>query len=420
MLNKFVVTYANGRSEEIQSSNETAELQANSTFGMGLEQAGEMGCNVELIETIQEADEFVATIGDITSFSREKQTYAYTRNDSSDTMAAGNMVKLTAGEGNDDAKAAIDGKEVRVIDVFPLGLILDLDLSEKDVQGLNATFEQQQPKQIENPAGTPPKSTEEQVDPGLITLTHLTRDNPTTGYVNDTDVQKMKLGDTLTLKSVAGLQDMMDQADGRSGEVRMINGTNVQLGIDLSDVDTTGLVMTAIGTPINESDRKTDSPPAEDRTGKITAFTAENPTVVTMSKEDADMVDVGDFITLDALTGDPEAVTLIHGQRVDVTNKDPVTLNMDLEGYNVKDLAADFLTDEPNKPIPRKTASAPAPSQAPAPAPSPAPRRTPGAPTPSWAQSSEPVKDQEQAAKDASKPTPNIGGAPLNPAPRKK
>lgn len=429
MLNKFLITYANGASEEVQSSNATAELQANSSFGMGLEQASEMGCNVELVETLQEDDEFVATEGRITSFSKEKQAYAYTLNDYSDKVKAGHVIVLTATGGTDEAKAAVEGNEVNVIETFPLGFITDLDLSEVDVTGLTADFNQNEPMQVENPVPTPPEQTDENVDPRLVTFRYLTRDKPTTGMVSAEDARKIKPGDTLTLTSAGGLQDMMEQADGRSGEVMLINGTNVQMNIDMTDIDTTGLVMTAIGS----GDGQPDMPEEGDRTGTITAFTAQMPTVATMDEEDTNMLEVGDFITLEALSGDPEVVTLIHGQRVEVTGKDPVTLAMDLEGYNVTDLKADFLTDEPAEeqsraPVPRKTSdskksSAPAPSPAPSPAPkpssTPAPAKAPPAPlTPSWAQPSEPEKDRAQAAKDATKPTPNVGGAPLTPAPK--
>lgn len=430
MLNKFTITYASGATEDIQSSNETAELQANATFGMGLEQANEMGCNVTQVEEIIPPEDWVSTEGEITSFSADAQTFAEAKHDYSETLAPGQSITLTAVEGEDEAKAAIDGQSIVVIDAFPVGLQLDLDLSEVNVEGLTAKFESMEPEPVEEPVPPIPDSVDPSVDPALVTFTYFTRDMPTTAYVNDTDVKKIKLGDFLTLTAVAGLDDMMALADGREGEVQLINGTNVQLSIDMSDVDTTGLAMTAIGTPIEEGGGDVDPPDPGDVTGTITSFTDTYPTEVEMDDQDEAMLEVGTEMVLEALTGDPATVTLIHNQRVAVLSKDPVTLELDLTGYDVVDLTADFLLDE--APVPgatkkkkavkakavKKAKDKPPATQMPAP-----PAKSPqeikkelpkkskdepmiGPKTPPWGQPSEPEQDTEQAIRDANKPTP--------------
>jgi hypothetical protein len=436
MLYKYTITYSSGATEDIQSSNETAELQSNSTFGMGLEQANEMGCNVAQVEEITPPEEWVSTEGEITSFSQEEKTFAESKHDYSETIAPGQKITLAAVEGEDEAKAAIDGQEAVIINAFPVGFQLDLDLSEVNVEGLTAKFESQEPVPVEEPVPQPPESTDEEVDPGLVTFRYFTRDMPTTAFVDDTDVKKIKLGDFLTLTAVAGLEDMMALADGREGEVQLINGTNVQLAIDMRDIDTTGLAMTAIGTPIDGSENP-DPPDPGDTTGTITSFTAANPTEVTMDIQDESMITVGTEMVLEGLTGDPETITLIHGQRVAVLTKDPVTLALDLTGYNVVDLTADFTLDEAPNPGATKTVAKKAvkkkakkeavknkaidekkddilpmaPTDSPQDIKKSLPKRDPNEPaigpkTPPWGQPSEPVQDLEQAAKDANKPTP--------------
>jgi hypothetical protein len=339
MLNKFTITYSSGLTEEIQSSNETAELQSNATFGMGLAQATEMGCNVVLAETVEEDEEFEPTEGQIKSFTQEIETEARTDHDYGSDIVPGQKLTLTAVEGEDEAKAAIDGQSVAVLNAFPEGFQLELNLIEVDVNGLTATFVSEEPEPVEEPVPEVPDPEEEE-DPNTVTFSHLTRATPTIGYVDDTDVKKIKLGDVLTLTAVAGLEDMMELADGRSGEVQVINGTSVQINIDLTDVDTTGLVMTT------QVEGDPDAPDPGDTTGTITSFTAASPTEVTMDEQDTNMLSVGDMITLEALTGDPEAVTLIHEQRVQVMGKDPITLGIDLSLSNVTDLTADFTMDE--------------------------------------------------------------------------
>lgn len=59
--NVFKITYANGKTAEVNSSDETAEQMCNTTFGLTVEQAAEHGCSVELIGPFEPAGEAVVT-----------------------------------------------------------------------------------------------------------------------------------------------------------------------------------------------------------------------------------------------------------------------------------------------------------------------------------------------------------------------
>ena len=93
-----------------------------------------------------------------------------------------------------------------------------------------------------------------------------------------------------------------------------------------------------------------DPPDPGDVTGTFTSFTAASPTVVTMDAQDDAMLQIGSTMTLEALTGDPAAMTAINGVTATVVSKGPVALDVDLTAVDVTGLTADFLL--PEAPVP--------------------------------------------------------------------
>jgi hypothetical protein len=96
-----------------------------------------------------------------------------------------------------------------------------------------------------------------------------------------------------------------------------------------------------------------------DNTGTVTAFTAADPTEATMDGEDLSMLEVGSTITLEALTGDPDAMAAVNGQTAAVLNftGTTATLDLDLSSANVTGLTADFVINPAAPPAPPPVAS---------------------------------------------------------------
>jgi hypothetical protein len=158
----------------------------------------------------------------------------------------------------------------------------------------------------------------------------------------------------------------IDQWKGRSDEVAETAEMHVALfvrnvGRDDVTVTTTdgditfkggdgGLVETIAGTMLvgagTTPPEPPDPPDPGDVTGTFTAFTAANPTVVTMDAQDDAMLEVGSTMTLEALTGDPDAMAAINGVTATVVSKGPVALDIDLSAVDVTGLTADFLLPE--------------------------------------------------------------------------
>jgi hypothetical protein len=146
------------------------------------------------------------------------------------------------------------------------------------------------------------------------------------------DASMLDDGDTVTLTAIAGTPEAMALIEGHVGTVYSLSGNTFRISmLDLTGVDVTDLAATAAVTPVL------------DFTGTITAFTAANPTEVTMDAEDEALLNLGGVITLEALTGDPAAMAAIAGVSATVLTKAPVTLEVDLSAYDVTGLTADFV-----------------------------------------------------------------------------
>ncbi len=163
----------------------------------------------------------------------------------------------------------------------------------------------------------------------------------------------------------------IDQWKGRSDDlaetavmhvaVMVHNVGRSDVTITTSDGDTTfkggegGLIETIAGTMLvgtadSGGGTPPDPPDPGDVTGTFTSFTAANPTVVTMDSQDDAMLEVGSTMSLEALTGTPEAMALINGVTATVVSKGPVALDIDLSAADVTGLTADFLL--PEAPVP--------------------------------------------------------------------
>jgi hypothetical protein len=308
---------------------------------------------------------------------------------------------------------------------------LDLDLSEVNVEGLTAKFESLEPEPVEEPVPPPPE-VDEEVNPDMVTISYLTRAFPTVGYMSDVDVQKIAVGDWLTFTAIAGLEDMTPYADGKSGEVQAINGTQVQFNLDLSEADTSGMILTALpSTETGDGGGDVDPPDPGDATGTITAFSMANPTEVTMDSQDEAMLTIGETITLEALSGDEFAQDLINGLSVPVLSKDPVTLDIDLSAVEVAGLTADFVIDA-GAPVPAakkkgKADKEPAkvkvsvskekelpipPAMSPQEAKKSAPKIQPATTTVPWGQPSEPIEETKESQHQQGLELPTGGGEP--------
>jgi hypothetical protein len=178
--------------------------------------------------------------------------------------------------------------------------------------------------------GAPYVPPEPPVDDGFAHITSFTATlDPTCTVV---DASMLDAGDTLTLTAVAGLPEATILIDGHVGTVYDLAGNTFRLsGVDLTGVDVTDLAATGAVTPV------------VDTTGTITAFTAADPTEASMDAEDQAMIQVGDFLTLEALAGTPEAMAAINGLMVEVLTVAPTTLGIDLSLVDVTGLTADFV-----------------------------------------------------------------------------
>jgi hypothetical protein len=89
--------------------------------------------------------------------------------------------------------------------------------------------------------------------------------------------------------------------------------------------------------------------PEPDLTGTITSFSTDTPVVVAhMDTEDQGMLTEGSSITLEALTGEEATMEYITGKSVKVLLVAPlVQLELDLTGYSVVGLTADYTRDLP-------------------------------------------------------------------------
>jgi hypothetical protein len=140
-------------------------------------------------------------------------------------------------------------------------------------------------------------------------------------------------GDTVALAATGGDPDAMAAIDGHEAPVYNVQEYSFQISnLDLTGANVVGLMGTGIITV---------APP--DVTGTITAFTPTSPTEATMDSEDQGMLMAGDFITLEALSGDPEAMAAINALTVEVLTVGPVTLGLDLSLVDVTGLTADFV-----------------------------------------------------------------------------
>ncbi len=138
--------------------------------------------------------------------------------------------------------------------------------------------------------------------------------------------------DTVTLTSTAGNPATRALIDGHSGPVYEVQDYSFRISfLDLTGQDVAGLQASGAMTQV------------VDTTGTILSFTAANPTEATMDSEDQGMLLIGDFLTLEALTGTPEAMEVVNGLMVEVLSLAPVTLGIDLSLVDVTGLSADFV-----------------------------------------------------------------------------
>lgn len=166
--------------------------------------------------------------------------------------------------------------------------------------------------------------------PITVEITGFTATFDTTATAADTAM--LDADEIITLTAVAGTPEAMALIEGASGTITNLTGTTFQIiGLDLTGVDVTDLAATGTVEVV------------QDLTGTITAFTAANPTVVTMDVEDQGLLITGDVVMLEALTGDPAAMALVNGSAATVMAVVPsVQLGLDLTGANVAGLTADF------------------------------------------------------------------------------
>jgi hypothetical protein len=167
-------------------------------------------------------------------------------------------------------------------------------------------------------------------EPGHMEATGFTAEQDPQVTVDD--ATGLNNGNTVALVATGGTPEAQAAINGKSGAIYdLLLNTFRFPNVDLTGVDVTGLTATATFTP------------DQDNTGTISAFTAANPSTVTMDAEDEAMLSVGSLIMLEALAGDPTAMAYINGQTMPVLSKAPVMLDLDLSGADVTGLTADFV-----------------------------------------------------------------------------
>lgn len=172
------------------------------------------------------------TTGTITAFSAENPTSVAMDTQDQSMLAAGDFITLEALTGDPDAMAFINMQSVQVVDVGP-PVMLDLDMTAQNVDGLTADFEIDTPDS--NPTTLPP--------PWIFR--NVTQINPVVATVDD--VTGLNQGDYVVFTGIEGTQAQMDYVNGQGGQVQSINGNIVQVGYNGSAMgDATGLVMSAV------------------------------------------------------------------------------------------------------------------------------------------------------------------------------
>jgi hypothetical protein len=144
----------------------------------------------------------------------------------------------------------------------------------------------------------------------------------------------LQSGDTVTLTSTGGNPVTRALIDGHAGMAYNLHDYDFQISnLDLTGQDVSGLMA---------SGAIAAQPP--DITGTIVAFSASNPTEAAMDSEDQSMLIVGASLTLEALSGDPDAMAAINGVTASVLQVSPVvTLDIDLSTFDTSGLTADFV-----------------------------------------------------------------------------
>ena len=137
MSNTFTITYASGVKEDVQMEAETVDEVANSVFGLTMEAAAEMGCNVTLVGPYEPPAPDLT--GTITAFSASMPTVATTDAEDQGVLLSGGTITLEALTGDQEAMDYINTKSVLILSVSPF-IQLDLDLSEHNVTGLTLDY----------------------------------------------------------------------------------------------------------------------------------------------------------------------------------------------------------------------------------------------------------------------------------------